>query len=136
MAEAQAPTEAEAAQTLEALELALARRDETAIPGGYEGVLHDSVVEFGTSGRVWTRDEILEALRSGPRVDAVTIERFDAHVVRPGVFLVMYETTQTDPVTGLSSRQRRSSLWMREGDGFVLRFHQSTPIAPGQPEPG
>jgi len=136
MAEARAATDAEATQALEALELALARRDETAIPGGYESVLHDSVVEFGTSGRVWTRDEILEALHSGPRVDAVTIEKFDAHVVRPGVFLVMYETTQTDPVTGLSSRQRRSSLWMREGDGFLLRFHQSTPIAPGQGEPG
>jgi len=43
---------------------------------------------------------------------------------------------QTDPVTGLSSRQRRSSLWMREGDGFVLRFHQSTPLAPGHGDPG
>jgi ribonuclease HI len=117
-------------EALEALELALARRDETAIPGGYEAVLHNSVVEFGTSGRVWTRDEILAALQSGPRVDAVTIERFDAQVVRPGVFLVMYETTQTDPVTGLTTRQRRSSLWMKEGDGFVLRFHQSTPIPP------
>ena len=124
------------AEALRALEVALARRDEAAIPGGYEAVLHDSLVEFGSSGRVWTRDEILEALHSGPRVDAVTIERFDAHVVRPGVFLVMYETTQTDPVTGLSSRQRRSSLWMREGDGFVLRFHQSTPIAPGHGDPG
>lgn len=132
MAEARAPAaaaaDAEATKALETLELALARRDERAIPGGYESVLHDSVVEFGTSGRVWTRDEILEALHTGPRVDAVTIEMFDAHVVRPGVFLVMYETTQTDPVTGLSSRQRRSSLWMQEGDGFVLRFHQSTPI--------
>jgi ribonuclease HI len=118
------------AETLRGLELALARRDEAAIPGGYEGVLHSSVVEFGSSGRVWTRDEILEALRAGPPVDAVTIEGFDAHAVRPGVYLVMFETTQTDPTTGLTSRQRRSSLWMREGDGFVLRFHQSTPIAP------
>jgi len=44
----------------------------------------------------------------------------------------MFESTTTDPVTGLTTRQRRSSLWMREGDGFVLRFHQSTPIAPGE----
>jgi hypothetical protein len=132
VADVEAPPETDAKDALEQLELALARRDETAVPGGYEAVLHDSVVEFGAGGRVWTRDEILEELRSGPRVDAVTIERFDAHVVRPGVFLVMYETTQTDSVTGLTSHQRRSSLWMREGDGFVLRFHQSTAIAPGQ----
>ena len=124
------------AEALRALEVALARRDEAAIPGGYEAVLHDSLVEFGSSGRVWTRDEVLEALAAGPRTGAIDIENFDVHVVRPGVFLVMYETTQTDPVTGLSSRQRRSSLWMREGDGFVLRFHQSTPIAPGHGDPG
>ena len=123
-------TEVEDADTLKALELALARRDEAALPGGYEGVLHDSVVEFGSSGRVWTRDEILEAL-AAPRNDEVSIEAFDAHVVRPGVFLVMFESTVTDPATGLTTRQRRSSLWMREGDGFVLRFHQSTPISPG-----
>jgi len=132
MAQMQTAAPEAEAEALEALELALARRDETAIPGGFDSVLHSSVVEFGSSGRVWTRDEILEALRSGPRIDAITIERFDAHVVRPGVFLVMYESTATDPVTGLTTRQRRSSLWMRQGDGFVLRFHQSTPIAPGQ----
>jgi ribonuclease HI len=121
-------------ETLRGLELALARRDETAIPGGYEAVLHDSVVEFGSSGRVWTRDEILEALAAGPPADEVSIEGFDAHLVRPGVYLVMYETVATDPATGLTTRQRRSSLWMREGQGFVLRFHQSTPIPPaGQP---
>jgi ribonuclease HI len=119
-----------ATETLRGLELALARRDEAAIPGGYEAVLHDSVVEFGSSGRVWTRDEILEALAEGPPTDAVSIEDFDAHVVRPGVYLVMFETVGTDPSTGLTTRQRRSSLWMREGDGFVLRFHQSTPISP------
>ena len=117
-------------ETLKSLELALARRDEAAIPGGYESVLHDSVVEFGSSGLVWTRDEILEALKAGPPIEAVTIENFDAHTVRPGVYLVMYETTQRDPATGLTSRQRRSSLWMKEGDGFVLRFHQSTPVPP------
>jgi len=132
MAEVQTAAPEAEAEALEGLELALARRDETTIPGGFDSVLHSSVVEFGSSGRVWTRDEILEALHSGPRVDAVTIERFDAHVVRPGVFLVMFESTSTDPVTGLTTRQRRSSLWMREGDGYVLRFHQSTPIAPGQ----
>ena len=33
-----------------ALELALVRRDEAAIPGGYEAVLHESLVEFGSNG--------------------------------------------------------------------------------------
>jgi ribonuclease HI len=118
------------AEALRALEEALARRDEAAIPGGYEAVLHDSLVEFGSSGRVWTRDEVLQALAAGPRTGVVDIENFDVHVVRPGVFLVMYETVERDDATGLTARMRRSSLWMREGDGYRLRFHQSTPIPP------
>jgi hypothetical protein len=118
------------AETLRVLELALARRDEAAIPGGYEAVLHDSFVEFGSSGRVWTRDQILEALAAGPMTDAISIEGFDVQELRPGVFLVMFETVGTDPSTGLTTRQRRSSLWMRKGEGFVLRFHQGTPIPP------
>ena len=118
----------DATDALRALELALVRRDEAAIPGGYEAVLHESLVEFGSNGRVWTRDEVLEALFGGGVTDAVNLERFDVHVVRPGVFLVMFETLETDPATGLTSRQRRSSLWMQEGDGYRLRFRQSTPI--------
>ena len=118
-------------ERLRALELALARRDQAAIPGGYEAVLHESLVEFGANGRVWTRDEVLEALTAGALTDSVGIEAFDVQVVRPGVFLVMFETTETDAATGLTARQRRSSLWMREADGFRLRFRQSTTFSPG-----
>ena len=49
-----------------ALELALAQRDEAAIPGGYEAVLAPDVLEIGSSGRLWTRAEILEALHAEP----------------------------------------------------------------------
>ena len=119
----------DATEALRALELALVRRDEASIPGGYEAVLHESLVEFGANGRVWTRDEVLEALAAGPLTDDVSLDRFDVHVVRPGVFLVMFETIEKDPATGLTSRQRRSSLWMQEGDGYRLRFRQSTPIS-------
>ena len=124
-------TEMDDTERLRALELALARRDQAAIPGGYEAVLHESLVEFGANGRVWTRDEVLEALTAGALTDSVGIEAFDVQVVRPGVFLVMFETTETDPATGLTARQRRSSLWMREADGFRLRFRQSTTFSPG-----
>jgi ribonuclease HI len=120
----------DATETLHGLELALARRDEAAIPGGYEAVLHDSLVEFGSSGRVWTRDEVLEALAARTATDAVTVEGFDVHEVRQGVFLVMFETLETDSSSGLTMRQRWGSLWMQEGDRFRLRFRQSTPIAP------
>ena len=57
---------ASAADELLALELALARRDEPAIPGGYEAVLAPDFSEIGASGRRWSRAETLEALHAEP----------------------------------------------------------------------
>ncbi|HEY7132141.1 MAG TPA: DUF4440 domain-containing protein, partial [Candidatus Limnocylindrales bacterium] len=61
---------ASTAAAIRALELALARRDEAAIPGGYEAVLDRDFLEVGASGRVWSRDETLASLRRAARSDA------------------------------------------------------------------
>lgn len=120
-----------AADTLLALELALARRDEAAIPGGYEAVLHEAFLEFGSSGRTWSRAEILEALRAAPPTDAVSIEAFATHELAPGVYLATFETAGIDPANGLRVRRRRSSVWIRDGDRHRIRFHQGTPVPGG-----
>jgi ribonuclease HI len=122
-----------AAETLYALELALARRDVDAIPGGYDAVLDEAFVEFGSSGRAWTRDEIIELLERDSLTDAVSIAAFEAVEIRSGVFLVLYETNSTDPRDGRRLRRRRSSIWLRRGDRFRLRFHQGTPV-PDRPD--
>ena len=116
------------ARELYELELALARRDEAAIPGGYEAVIDEAFVEFGSSGRRWERDEILELLTSEPRTDAVRIEAFEAFEIGQGVVLVNYETVGLEPSGGPTLRRRRSSLWLRADDGYRLRFHQGTPV--------
>jgi ribonuclease HI len=116
------------AETLLALELALARRDEAAIPGGYEAVLDSDFVEIGASGRRWTRDEILELLASEPISDAVAIEAFETYEIGPDVVLAVYETAGIDPSAGRKVRRRRSSIWVRDGDRFRIRFHQGTPV--------
>jgi hypothetical protein len=112
---------------LYSLELALARRDVEAIPGGYEAVLHDDFAEIGASGRVWTRAAILELMTSEAPTDAVSIEGFEVAELGPGVFLARYETVGPDPSTGRRLRRRRSSIWIRDGAGLRLRFHQGTP---------
>ena len=75
------------APTLLALELALARRDEAAIPGGYEAVLAPDFLEIGSSGRLWTRAEILEALHAEPPNPSITIESFEIADLGPDVVL-------------------------------------------------
>ena len=114
-----------------ALELALARRDEPAIPGGYEAVLASDFLEIGASGRRWTRAEILEALHGEPPDDLIAIESFDCAELAPGVLLATFDTVATGP-GGVTVRGRRSSTWVRHDDRWRMRFHQGTPL-PDEP---
>jgi ribonuclease HI len=117
-----APTE-----TLVALERALARRDEAALPGGYRAVLHSAFVEIGSSGRIWSRDEMLTALTWARPTEAIDVEDFIVDEVVPGICLTYYTTrgTRRDGVVVLS---RRTSLWIEDEGMWQMRFHQGTPL--------
>ena len=121
------------APTLLALELALARRDEAAIPGGYEAVLAPDFLEIGSSGRLWTRAEILESLHAEPPNASVTIESFQAADLGPDVVLASYDTHGITS-GGEERRSRRSSIWVRHDDRWQIRFHQGTPISRDEDE--
>ena len=114
------------AETIHALELALARRDAHALPGGYEAVLDDGFVEVGQSGRVWTRDQMLMALAASPADPAVELMEFTVDELAPNVWLARFDTA------GDGVRHHRSSIWISSGNGFRIRYHQGTPAA----EPG
>ena len=111
------------AETIRALELALARRDVGALPGGYDAVLDDGFVEVGQSGRVWTRDEMLAALAASPADPSVELLEFSVDELAPTVWLARYDTV------GDGVRHHRSSIWIRSGDEFRMRYHQGTRAA-------
>ena len=122
VAAAPGPSDADA---LLALELALARRDEAAIPGGYEAVLASDFLEIGASGRRWTRDEILEALHAEPPNDSIAIESFELAELAPAVLVATFDMVATG-ADGLPTRSRRSSTWVSRDGRWLLRFHQGT----------
>ena len=101
------------------LELALAQRRPEALPdGGYDEVLHPAFRETGASGRAWTREATLEALRGAPTSE-VPIDRFQLEVVGPGVALATFETRGERPA-------RRVSVWVYDRGRWRIRFHQGT----------
>ena len=107
-----------------ALELALARRDEAAIPGGYEAVLAPDFLEIGSSGRLWTRAEILEALHAEPPNPSISIEAFEVADLGPDLVLASYDTLGITS-DGEERRSRRSSIWVRQ------RRPLAAPLQPG-----
>lgn len=100
------------------LEAALAARNPDGVEGGLMSLIADDFLEFGRSGRVWTRDSIRELLE-GPQAAPVRIDRFEVVELAEGLAIVTYRTEATN----------RSSIWVRRDDGWRLRFHQGTPTA-------
>ena len=93
-------------------------------------LLADDFVEFGSSGRIWTRDEILDLL-AGETAAPIDMMDFACVPLAEDVALVTYRASGTDATTGTQISSLRSSIWTRqEGTGkpggWRLRFHQGT----------
>ncbi len=78
-------------------------------------LIADDFLEFGRSGRVWTRDAIRDVLE-GPPCSPGPIDGFDVTELAEGVALVTYRTADAN----------RSSIWVRRDGRWQMRFHQGT----------
>jgi ribonuclease HI len=85
-----------------------------------DALLHPDFVEFGASGRVWDRPATLAALAA--ESDTTVIEVFDlvGEQVAEHVVLLTFRTRRAGRLAV------RSSVWVRDGDRWRVRFHQGT----------
>ncbi len=108
------------------LERSLWEPDTRNDPAHVDRLLHPEYREVGSSGRVWTRDEILEPVGDF----SAQLAEFEAHELAPGVVLTSYVSVVDDlgdvdevvqaPVT-------RTSVWLQVDGRWLLRHHQGTP---------
>lgn len=89
-------------------------------------LLADDFVEFGSSGRVFGRAEILTALRDETPM-AITASAFALRLLGPETALLTYRTVRQgeSPCHAL-----RSSIWQCDGGTWRMVFHQGTPTTP------
>jgi hypothetical protein len=90
-------------------------------------LLAEDFLEFGSSGRVWTREEILELLAT-ESFDPPAMEDFQCDLIGEDVALARYKTVRMDAGSGSRSAVLRSSLWIRESGEWRVRFHQGTKV--------
>jgi hypothetical protein len=111
-------------ETLRLLEESL-WREETRFDIAYmEAILAADFWEIGRSGRIYSRADTL-AIHWGPIDSVLPLPDFSAHPLSADVVQVTYRSEVT--YEGVVERGRRSSIWSRAADGWVLRFHQGTP---------
>jgi hypothetical protein len=87
-------------------------------------VLAPDFFEFGRSGHRYCREDILSAEPQEIRAK-LPLENFKIHPLDQTHVLVTYIS---EVVYGEVERANRCSVWSRTHDGWMIRFHQGTPV--------
>ncbi len=84
-------------------------------------------VEFGRSGRVYSRAQVIST-DSQPIAARLPLENLKFRVLDKDTVQLTYDSAAE--YDGVMEYARRSSIWYRSANGWVMRFHQGTPFAP------
>ena len=120
------------AALLRRLEEQLLKPEIRHLPDQVGDLLSDDFVEFGSSGGVFNKQQVIEALQQeGPADPTIRLSLVDfiARRLASDVILVTYRTIQEGgPGTRQESRLR-SSIWKLIEGRWQMIFHQGTPSA-------
>ncbi len=91
-----------------------------------EALLDEGFCEYGSSGKVWTRDAVLKMLAQEKGYSAPLVMDYACQSLAMGVALVTYRALGVDAATKKPQSTLRSSVWVRREQGWRIRFHQGT----------
>ena len=82
--------------------------------------------ELGSSGRIWSREEVVKAIGSEVPL-RIESRDYRCQLLTPELVLLTY-TSRTLRDSAPAREALRSSLWRLEGGEWRALFHQGTPI--------
>jgi hypothetical protein len=91
-------------------------------------LLANHFAEFGSSGKVYDKEEVIRLLQENPSVPAA-ISDFKALSLASDTALVTYRITRQALPHEPQNQSLRSSIWQRIDGRWQLVFHQATPSA-------
>jgi hypothetical protein len=89
-------------------------------------LISEDFIEFGNSGRGYSKRDVLEELPHAAAVD-MKIDDFRVRALTQDVALSNYRTISRDEQTGRETRSLRSSIWQLTEGRWQIVFHQGTP---------
>lgn len=110
-------------QELHASEMEMLDPSVRADPVRVRELLHDDFIEFGSTGRVYNKEILIEMLRS-EQPSTVSIRDFTVRQLASDTALVTYRS-----VGQAGQEARRSSVWVRQDGVWRMVFHQGTRIS-------
>lgn len=96
--------------------------------GQLQVLLADDFVELASSGGLWNKAQVIEALTSGGPFTAPTVSDFTARELAAEVVLVTYRSITLAAPDTPASATLRSSIWRAGPHGWQMAFHQGTRV--------
>jgi len=118
--------------TLKALETELHRPEVRCDAAALNRLLHPQFREFGRSGRVHERSEVLAEFPVAPTDFEIRAQDFRVLSLADTIALLTYRSAHVRADGRLERHTLRASVWCRTEAGWQLIFHQGTP-ADGPP---
>lgn len=90
-------------------------------------LIADDFIEFGSSGSVYNKKEILDKLPNSTEKTEYTVSDFNICILSDNIIQTTFKTDRT-----INSTEKlislRSSIWRKVNGGWQMFFHQGTPI--------
>jgi hypothetical protein len=113
---------------LEALERELLQNSTRKNAERISQLLVDGFREFGSSGKIYSRSDIIATLQTESPVD-LSLSDFEAVPLTTEISLVTYRAEKRT-ADGTVLHSLRSSIWISDGTQWRILFHQGT-LLPG-----
>jgi hypothetical protein len=92
-----------------------------------DALLADDFLEFGSSGRIWRRDDVLSDLPE-QALQRYHVTHFEVRELAPDVALSTFRVVRTPQSGAPTQRSLRVSIWQKQAAGWRMIFHQGTPV--------
>jgi hypothetical protein len=90
-------------------------------------ILHNDFVEFGRSGKIYSRTQVLEEFQEPNREFQIITRDYTYKLLAENIVLITYESAHIVSNGSETRRSLRSSIWQKSEQGWQLIFHQGTP---------
>jgi hypothetical protein len=88
-------------------------------------LLADEFIEFGSSGRVFDKQQVIQGLQHEPMIQR-SLGEFQTSILARGVILVTYRAIRQSACDGETTHSLRSSIWKLIDGRWQMVFHQGT----------
>lgn len=94
-----------------------------------ERLLHPDFVEFGRSGKRYSRADILDEFGPASELPTIRSRNYELAVLAEDIALLTYASAHEDEDGKECRHTLRCSVWVCTEIGWQMRFHQGTPTA-------